>query len=204
MKYKNVVISGIVLLLTSCTRYIDWGKKTFRQVDKIEYDASLVTSYIRKGYLYDQFNTVTLCDVLWLSPQVRNAYVDLYVLRRATTEKAEQLMRKRQQDEEKQLWSFYVVMTPRTDSDILFSMTDSQAIWTPTLRVDDGKELQAYTIKRVDLEPEYRTFFGNAATRYRIPYVITFKRAQKKACNLQLIIRSLQYEMNYTWDYADS
>ena len=80
------VAAVMLVLLPGCGRLVDWGKNNFYQGDQVDNYRCDIKPYIRSVTIYDQFTTRATFDALWLSDEVRLAYVDLHVSRQGKGE----------------------------------------------------------------------------------------------------------------------
>lgn len=205
---KRIVVCLLPLcLLTSCKRYYRWGKQQFTQVDKRACEAKDMTSYLRSVDLYDEFQTVGMFDVLWLSDDVRLHHVDQIADRFALPADKIATMRKDVLQENEQRLVFYLLMTQENDGIVpQLAARDAQAMWAVAL-CRDGQEYPVKQVTRVDLEPEWRQIFGKRYSRYRNAYKLVFNRYTPKmddllptdTSRLELVIRSTKYNVNFCW-----
>ncbi len=210
----NYILTYMLVLaslfqLSGCSRILRWGKYTFCQAHTISVDISPAYAYVRTLRLYDQFNTVAIADVIWLSDTVRTVYADLYSCQRCKSPEHRQAFLRRQLQENNHFITFYVLM-PK-DSVPSFSFGTTFGIWSVTL-VINGTCFSPREVKAVDLAPEYQRIFGNRYNRYKSAYLIQFD-----ACNLEghtlispvsttihLVFKSIYYSMCATWQLTDT
>jgi len=194
-------IVTILFLLPGCTRIIDWGKSSFCQGEKMEFDSKTPQDYIRSVTVYDQFYTRGRFDVMWLSDQVRTAYTNLYMLKQGKTEEKRTAFLRRQLAENQHFIVFYVV-TPFN-----YSLGDANSEWSLFLQIADTY-FTPVEVKLFDIEPEYKSFFGKHFNRFKITYRVKFeaKDADGKpvldehATQLSLHLRSLERKIKLDWN----
>lgn len=62
---------SLLTIFPSCTRYVCWVKKTFRQTQVCEScGAKEAHDYVREEPVYNYFNTIDHLYVLWINPRV--------------------------------------------------------------------------------------------------------------------------------------
>jgi hypothetical protein len=83
--FTRILCIMSLMLLNSCSRYIDWGKQTFLQAESTATPAS-IAPYLKSIRVYDDFCTVLLADALWLTMPVRQTFVDMRTCRHAYNE----------------------------------------------------------------------------------------------------------------------
>src|SRR5437016_411192 len=81
---KNIIIlslcGALLSILPGCWRAVDWAKSNFYQGKCIE-QCIQVDAYIRSARIHDLLSVRATFDALWLSDEVRTAYVDLHTMR---------------------------------------------------------------------------------------------------------------------------
>ena len=112
-RLPNIIfILPILLLLSGCgKRFVNWGKETFNQADEVSVKSSIdvARKYVKTVRLYDEFTTLGIFDVLWLSDDVRRAYTQLYTTKRGLDEQTYQSIEQRQLAINNHRISFYVL-----------------------------------------------------------------------------------------------
>jgi hypothetical protein len=204
MKYTWMrLIMGMVIIsgCAGCRRIIDWGKSNFYQgIECNWYKSEEIDSYIRSLTLYDELDTVGIFDVLWLADEVREVYTDLYVRRRGRTVEYKNLFLRRQLEENNHFIVFYILATDG------LALASSDTEWSIILSVGNNC-YNPLEIKRVDLTPEYKAFFGKRFNRFKGAYQVRFdaKDDEGKALfnlsssEFSLILRSVNKEVVLTW-----
>src|SRR5438128_1071540 len=97
-----------LLLFPGCGKIIDWGTQSVQQVTPLGTDRARAARYIRSIVTYDQITTKAYFDALWLSDEVREAYVDLFVTKFGKTPEQKNIFLRRQYEENNHFISFYV------------------------------------------------------------------------------------------------
>ena len=199
---KKIACVGIVLLLSGCAAVIDWGKKSFPQNDPIVTDRDPVAKYIRSEVIYDQFDTKGKFVALWLNDEVRIEYAKLHGRSRGSSPQQEELLIKRQLDENKHFITFYVLSL----SDVILG--EPESIWHPFLKINDTTVIVPTDIKQIDLPNEYKFFFGKHYTRFKVAYRVLFDAKDlEDRCLidettqiLNLVVRSVDREVSMKWE----
>ncbi|HEV2601849.1 MAG TPA: hypothetical protein VGT41_06185 [Candidatus Babeliales bacterium] len=179
----------------------DWGKGVFYQGKTLSYDKEIPEQYIRSVIVYDQFATKGDFNVLWLSDAVRIAYADLYAVHHGKSEEKKQAVLRRQLAENQHYIVFYVLSSY---NDVLGEI---DSLWTLFLQVGDDY-FEPVEIKAIDMEQEYRLFFGKRYDRFKTAYRVKF---DAKAVDDSMIInegtdglilhfRSLEKQVQLVWE----
>lgn len=198
---KKIACVGIVLLLSGCSAVIDWGKKSFKQGETIEIDKEPVTKYIRAESVYDQFDMHARFVALWLNDEVRTAYAKLHGRVRGSSPLQDEMLIKRQLDENKSFITFYVLTLAET------TLGELESEWHLFLTINDSTVIIPTDIKQVDLPNEYKFFFGKHFTRFKIAYRVLFDAQDlEDQCvidastqTLSLMIRCINREVVLKW-----
>lgn len=196
---------GLMCLMTSCVKYYDLVKSEFPQGTSRPDKRDEAAQYRRSAVVYNQFETQAIFDALWLSDQLRTAYVDLYADKRGLDRDAKQQMLKRQLEENKHWILFYVLADVRDK--VYAALHEQNAAWTLSVKIDNYKTLVPDSIKEVDLEPEYQLLFGKTFSLFKTAYLITFpltpelaqKIARQEVNMVGLHIRSPYKECVLQW-----
>lgn len=200
---NNILCIGFLLLLPSCGRIADWGKRNFMQAPFFETPIAQAQKYIRSVTVYDQLTTCARFDALWLSDEVRTNYAELYALKFGKTEEQKKVFLRRQLEENNHFISFYLL------SSYEYPLGDTNSEWTFFLSVD-GKNYAPIEIKTADITPEYMYIFGKKYNRFKVPYSIKFdaKNVNEEFLigsateNITLYGRSLKSEITFVWHIA--
>lgn len=169
MKRSSFVLTGLcsLLLLSGCHTVVQWGKKSFYQGQSVDGQRRKVARYVKTVRVYDQLTTEGIFDVLWLSDEVRTAYADVIAIRQGKTDEARAAFVGRQKEENKHFITFYVL----TLSDMPLGTAHSK--WAITGNID-GTCIVPLEIKRIDLPPEYKVFFGTRWNAFKTAYQVKF------------------------------
>lgn len=166
-----VVSAMLLLLLPGCTRYVKWPHDVFYQGEKQDQWRACVQDYLRYVRVYDQFSTRGLFDVLWLSNDVRRAFVSTRACKKSLTTELKDALLRRQLEENNHYIVFYV-LTP-VAYDHASSLSHPNSYWSVCLNVD-GEIYRPIEIKKIELQPEYIDFLPYTCSRARIAYQIRF------------------------------
>lgn len=171
LPYYFFVLLLTLLTLPSC-RYYTWVKDIYNQGEYIETPIDCVRQYWRAQHVYDQFSPLAHFDVLWLSDEVRMAYVQVHAQKHCLCEDSLELLKCRQREENKHYISFYILsaVTASLGSDDL-SAKDSE--WVVHLIINNVC-YTACEIKEVELPTEYALFLCKVNTRYKRTYLVRF------------------------------
>lgn len=197
----SIIIFSSFMLPIHTNRYVDWGKETFKQAKKIRPDTTaLHNKYIRATALYDEFNTVLLCDSLWLSEPIKNLYTDIYSTKYMLTSQEQHTTLEEEQKNMHDSTSFYVLVGPQEEKLSLIGKLSKTAQWSINLVIND-KNYQPSEIKEVDMEPIYCSLFTKKfCSNYRTSYLVTFPIGTEPDQKIALVLRSAKYEACLTWN----
>ncbi len=160
----------LLLFLPGC-RYVRWGKDVLHQAQtEFTYDA-LKQDYIRSLRIYDQFTTLALFDVLWLSDEVRTLYSKEHASRYGYTQERYTTFLRQQLAENDHEIVFYIFAAVPHAHDVL--LTDELTPWTMYLNVH-GVSYEPKSLKVIDLPPVYQVFFGRRYAIFKTAYLVTF------------------------------
>jgi len=190
----------MLVLLPGCGRIIDWGKDNFYQGEQIDNYRCDIKPYMRSVTIYDQFTTRAMFDALWLSDEVRSAYVDLHISRQGKDEMRKNALLRRQLEENNHYISFYVLSLHEE------KLGDPESSWSLFLRVNE-QFYQPIEIKEIDLPYEYQIFFGKLWNRFKVPYLVRFSTNDTDELPLitpqtetiELHMRSANKEHAFVW-----
>jgi len=171
-------IIAFSILISGC-RPIDWGTKTFYQGCKPEKCGWLCRprEYIRTLRVYDQFTTLGIFNAMWLSDEVFVSYANLYAQKYSLNEEATLKLFEKKVCELNGLLSFYVLAYSPGTTNVFGMKTKSTVIkdtpWDILLKVN-GKAYRPVAIKKIELNPEFKVFFGQYVTAFKTPYLVQF------------------------------
>ncbi len=200
MKEQFNLFLVAMLFLPGCSKIVQWGKDSFAQGQKVPDYTVVPREYIRSAIIYDQFKTQALFDVLWLSDEVRNAYVDTHIMRTGKSSEQKELLLRRELEENNHYVTFYVLSLHS------ISLIDPQPLWITSLKVDD-EVYQPVEIKYIDISPEYILFFGKKMSGFKVAYQLKFDAhtvdgdpiLSEGDHILKLYFRSPEKELYVTW-----
>jgi len=201
---SNIKICGIMvccLLLSGCNRVIDWAKESFYQGDELRDYSVVPRQFLRSVKVYDQFETLGIFDVLWLSGPVRTAYAQLHSCRHGKSCEHEKAFLRRQLEENKHFIDFYVLTLYNKPLD------GEDSLWSLFLDVD-GCRYAPQEIEAIDLSQEYKFFFGKRFGKFKISYMIRFSAQDienrplidENTSSISLVFRSVEKETMLSWD----
>jgi len=203
---RNSLLVGVLGFYAGCLKYHDLVKSEFPQSKTQPDKHDVAYRYRRTALVYDVFQTKAIFNALWLSDEVRTAYVDVYGGKRGMDEQAKEEVLKRLLEENKHWLNFYVLaeMNDKTYT----SLSDKYASWTLFLTVDHDKKIVPESIKEVDLEPEYQLMFAKTFNLFKTAYLVKFplkgeladRYARGAIKNIQLVVSSTYKERAMVWD----
>lgn len=166
-RIHTVLIISSIILLPGCT-IVNWAKKNLYQGIDFNQNYTIPRSFIRSVKAYNEFSTFAHFNVLWLSEEVRNAYVSCFVDATGKQEEQKNQLLRSQKDELKHFITFYVVAPQET------ILTTDQSSWHMILEIDELK-FDPIEIKVVELNNIYKSFFGNLCNRFKTVYQVKFE-----------------------------
>lgn len=195
-----LLFSFSLMTAPGCGRLIDWGKSSIEQGENIKKESLTGTDHIISSRIYDQFLLVGAFDSLWLTDDVREAYADLYVLKRGRTDVEKKVFLRRQLEENNHFISFYILSV----ADIVIGEKDSA--WTVLLRIGEYNFVPT-EFKAVELSPEYRSIFGKKFNRFKTAYIVRFNAKdieerpliQPDTDVVSLVFRTVNKEVVQSW-----
>jgi hypothetical protein len=208
---KNILIKLcsllLVLSIAGCVPYYKLSKKEFHQGTDLQTHKDVAKEFVRSQTVYDQFTTLANFDAIWLSDQTRIAYVDLFCEKRGKSKDARAALLNRQLEENRHWISFYVLADVREDFNS--ALNDENPVWTPYLEID-GEKFEPITIKEIDLEPEYSSFFENRLNSFKTAYLVSFPaqdlsgKFYLSGCKiLRLVMCSADKLCNLEWNIGE-
>lgn len=160
-----------LFFLPSCIKYHKLVESETHQGKDLTDNRAIAHRYVRSITIYDQFETKARFDALWLSDEVRMAYVERYCQRRGKSDEEADAILARQLEENKHSVSFYVLADIREKRNEMLS--EKEPIWTMYLDCD-GRRASPENIKEIELEPEYQFFFGYRMESFKTAYLVKF------------------------------
>ena len=169
-RIKEVTLLLGLSVLPACDRgAVEWVEDTFEQSKTHDVDKKMVKKYLKSVRVYDQFDTIAIFDVLWLSNDIRSTYSSLHSTMAGMSKEASIAFLRRQLKATEHYVNFYILST----DNIVLNATP--APWMVTLKVGE-KKYAPLEIKVLDMSPEYKTIFGSLLTNHKRPYEIKFDR----------------------------
>lgn len=169
LRYFSIIL---LVSLTGCQRWIDWGKDVLHQTPSICYDEQIPHAYVRSLRLYDQLNTLAFFDALWLSDTVMDSYNAVHAERHGFHCHCSDEAFKHALIGEPGVVSFYLLAaTPHTNN---VPLHDCDPPWLLHLRLGDHVFSPA-CIKPVVFPPEIKAFYCLHYTRFKRQYCVRFE-----------------------------
>ena len=188
-------------MLSSCTNRINYLKNHyFNQGESLPNNYQKVHNYLFNVRLYDQFKTLGIFDILWLSDDIRRAYASTYCAKHNLNKNDCEYLSQEQLSLNENHISFYILASKDMHKKIkIFAQngTAENAAWALSL-LFDNQEYFPTEIKTVDLPLEYILFFKDRYNRYQKYFLVSFAipQARKKLSRanqqLKLVISSDQ------------
>lgn len=172
MKVSSIITTvsliSVMLMLPGC-RYKTWLYESFYPGEEVKNNICEMSQYVRSLHIYDQFETLAHFDALWLADEVRENFASIYACKNCFSEERYRSFLRRQLEENKHYISFYV-LAAIPDNPLL---GEKKSPWGLCLEVDDI-ELQPREIKLVELDNEYKLFFGRTWSLFKMAYIVKF------------------------------
>jgi hypothetical protein len=192
----------ILCTIPSCTRIFDWGKDSLFQGTTVEIPDETIKRNMRSIALYDQFSTCAIFDALYLSDEVRTAYVDVHAHKLGKVDAQKKLFLRRQLEENNYFISFYVLSLYEKP------LGEPTSEWNVLLRIGDIL-YQPLEVKTVELSPEYEKLFGKLLTRFKVVYMVKFQATDidgnylitQDTRQIELHFRSVHKAAHVVWDF---
>lgn len=211
MQYKHIIIVCLMLMISGCARYKHWYTYNFMS-DGIDCSRNVCEAqkYICAKRIYNCFKTIALIDVLWLSPVVRETFINLRVDRLGLSAQEEIELAEQEREAEYKAFVFYVLM-PTIEGGLASEKTVLEE-WGITLCVDNKIYRPSY-VKPVELSPEYKhifakDYYGETYIRFRLPYRVEFSiyddagtmLIPADAQTIKIILKNNNYCVCCHWD----
>jgi hypothetical protein len=180
---------------------VNWGKKNLYQGIDFYQDYTTPRSFIRSIKAYDQFTTFAHFDALWLSEEVRNAYVTHFVHASGKRDEQKNTLLKLQKDELKHFITFYIATPHNT------ILTLENSPWHIFLVVDNIT-FDPYKIEIIELNNTYQLFFGKMYNKFKTVYQVKFESTDlygnpliiSTTQAIELHFKKLNKEVLLRWD----
>jgi hypothetical protein len=206
MKFHLVILCSLFIFLSGCTRYIRWAQRIFKQAPQYHNNLLKARHFIRSSYIYDQFNTVSLFDVLWLSKTVHMTYIDLYAHHWNLSLNSIQNLRKQHLQEFEHTIAFYILLAP-DDEDNTLGMINLETRWAVVLKINNKIYYPRDIRLEDELSPEYKVIFGDLDSIHKRVYFVTFDAFDKdkrplidSSSTIELKMHSTIYETSVCWE----
>ena len=200
---KGIIIlglCGLLGILPGCWRAVDWAKSNFYQGKCLEYTIQPVDAFIKSVRVYDLLSIRATFDAVWLSDEIRTAYVDLSTLRYGKSDEQRDALLRSQLEDNNRFISFFVL------SSYEVPLVGEQVEWGLFLHIN-GHNITPIELKEVDLVPEYRAFFGKKFNQFKVAYLVKFNACDNVGRsliasgvnNVALYFRSMNKEVVLEW-----
>jgi hypothetical protein len=190
----------MLLLLSGCGQFVDWGKQTLYQGEPLAIDLAAAQNYIRSICSYDQFTLVANFDVLWLSGPVRDLYTTVLARSLGKNDQQKEGLIARNKEELKHFMTFYIL----SPYDIVLGTPLS--LWFLLLEID-GILYHPIEVKLVELHPIYNAIFAKRVMRFCNSYQVKFDARTVEDAplisnttkDISLLFRSIDKELRVNW-----
>ena len=166
------LFAPVLMLFPSCIKYYELSKQEFPQGKEYKDEREVVANNLKTASIYDEFETRAIFDVLWLSDETRETYVDLHCKKRGKDKQAKQALLRRQLEDNKHWTTFYILSDVRDKTHV--SLTDKNSLWSLYLTTTDGQKITPVSIKESEVEPEYQSLFGPRFNSFKRAYMVKF------------------------------
>lgn len=170
MKHFLLLLFPLAFLSGCGSRVTDWMAEHVEHGNVRTVPKEKVLSYLRTARIYDEFSTVGIFNVLWLSSPVRQAYVDVHAAKYAMSSDKKDDFMCRQRIENDNYISFYVLGYIPGNAPAL---GNKRCPWNLELKVHD-KLYTPKSIEVVELSPEYTMFLRKYLNNYKTIYLVRF------------------------------
>jgi hypothetical protein len=198
-----VLVSCVVL--PGCVKYYQTIPTEFPQGEVTESHAQITEKYVKSATVLDQFTTKAVFDAVWMSDQMRTFYADAHCTKRGIVNDAKEEFLKRQLEENRHWVAFYVLADVRDKN--CPSLSEPNAAWTVSLRVDGKHIFSPERVKEVELDQEIQHCFGSrfipAKTAYLVKFPIPSDVAELIARDafktIELVLSSMAKKTTLCW-----
>lgn len=217
MKNKTLLVQanlliglvGLGIFLSSCVPYFKLSKSEFPQGKELDIkQLAVANQYLRSATIYDKYTTLAVFDVLWLSDSVRDSYVNINSQKTGKSQTSKDALLNRQLEENKHWVSFYVLADIRQ----LYNenMNEKNPLWSVYLDLGQDRKIEPESVKEVELDPEYRFFFGTKINSFKTPYLVQFPISGVDSKNylidctvVKLVVSSVDKSCEFVWNLND-
>lgn len=168
----SILFIMTVGMLPGCVKYHKILQSEVPQGQSQPEHGEVAQTYLRSCSFYDQFQTLAIFDVLWLSDQLKTTYVKMQSERCGKDEQASEALLRRQLEENKH-WISFIMLTDIRDK-LYVALSEKDSAWSVFLQTVDGEKVQPISIKEIELEPEYQYFFGSRFNLFKKSYLVKF------------------------------
>jgi hypothetical protein len=200
----------LILVFPSCVKYYELSNKECYQGKSMPDRKEVSKNNLKKLTINDQFSTMAIFDCLWLSDDVRNAYIEMNCSRKGKDEQAKMALLTRQLEENKHWITFYILADIRDKTD--GSLSDKNSPWGLFLETPDNRRVAPLSIKEIEIEPEYKFLFGPRFNLFGRTYEVKFPAADLSGVKylknqseiFKLVAASPKKEGAVWWNKLDS
>lgn len=173
------------IILSSCSRLMNWGRKTFNQGCSVKDSLNCYKKLIRSTKVYDQLSTLGIFDSVILTKDVVDAYNKAAKANLKFSGTA----------------FFILAFADRTDYKPLNSELTNEWAWHMYLMVND-KKLEPLYQKCISLPSEFKMLFGDKYTRFKSSYLVEFEKVRLDGM-ITLCFKSLRKTTAISWRFKN-
>lgn len=204
---KKLLLLVSVLLLSSCTKFVHWGKKHLDQGCELNTFTCVPREHIVTTRIYNQVLTDLIVDGMWLSDCVRRAYVDLHAQKFFLSPQQKEIMLSDELSKNKKTIGFYLLVWQTASCG--GNIDKKKPYWHVVLTTDYGSYAPKL-VKKIDLPCEYELFFAKQMNNFKKSFYIEFDVLDKdgthilqQATHLTLCFTSFNKNTYITWHVQD-
>jgi hypothetical protein len=163
-----------LLVIPSCIKTYKLVPSESSQGEELKEKREISREYVRSVKVYREWETDAMFDVLWVSNEVSEAYVDRYCMRRGKSDADKESMIAQELEKNKKEIKFYVLADVRDKFHP--SLSDDNPTWTIYLQTKNNHKIVPTSIKEVELDSEIIEFFGYRyrKPKFKTPYEVIF------------------------------
>ena len=209
VKAKVILLASLCIFLYGCVPYYKLSKSEFPQGKELEISKlGIVQQYLKSATIYKCFTTLAIFDALWLSDDVREAYVALHSQKSGKSQTSREALLNRQLEENKHWISFYVLADIRQEPNS--GMSEKSPLWSTYIDLGCNKKIEPESIKEVELDTENIFFFGEKFNSFKTAYLVQFPACDSDGksfltdCTVvKLVISSVNKSSELVWNLKD-
>lgn len=223
VKHKNISLTYVTLVgllcslfgMSGCLKTYEFVPTEFPQPRVKSECHSLTKHCLRSAFVYEQFETKALFDVLHFSSHASDLYTDMYCNRRGKDAAAKEVLQHKQDEELSKSVVFYLLADVRDA--VTTSLVEKNSQWSIYLSAPEcdkdgiatglSLKLTPTELKEADLEPEIRSMFGACYSAFKTLYKVSFSALNDKGERcinedgpLTMHLSSVTSECELTWN----